>query len=145
MALIIVEVPLLAWHLLNCFSTLASSRRRRNKFYSHFNSRKSKEITTTTLSIEALSIFRQSEENIPTLCAGYEEKKQQMSTYKHIQDTLRQPILLPPEKRKRPFLGFGLHKAPSHYSTVLFVLSAASLPASTASSTPLLLLLLWPS
>lgn len=43
------------------------------------------------------------------------------------------------------FWVYGLYNAPSHFSTVLFVLSAASLPPSTASSTPLLLLLFGPS
>lgn len=48
-------------------------------------------------------------------------------------------------RRERPMLGFGLYNAPSHFSTALFVLSAASLPASAASSTPLPLLSLAPA
>lgn len=57
-------------------------------------------------------------------------------TYKRIPNALIQQIFLPPEKERALFWAFGLHNAPSHFSTVLFVFSAASLPASAASSTP---------
>lgn len=59
---------------------------------------------------------------------------------KHIQSA----TFSPPEKEGALFCAFALDNAPSHFTKVLFVPSAALLPARAASSTHLLLLLFWP-